>query len=324
LHALSGVSDLARTLLALLLSRLARLSSTRTGAVLVYHRVGGTRPPDPLREILASIPTEVFSRHLRHLRRHYRVVAATELLAAVRARRRGQPFPVAVTFDDDLSSHLHHAAPALQSAGVTATFFLGGTSLREARPFWWEDLQRAVDERLVDSLPHVEQDVLSAALRREPKAIFRVAGTIERLAPGERAEVASALRDAVGSSAEQGLRAADVRALTAAGFQVGFHTLRHDALPSLTDDELRAALHDGRDELAGITQAPLDTISYPYGKADERVAAAAAAAGFTLGFTTKRGSVTPETEPLLVPRIPPAPTVGKTMLRVARVMIGQL
>jgi peptidoglycan/xylan/chitin deacetylase (PgdA/CDA1 family) len=318
---LAGVSDAARTLLALLVSSTARLSSVRAGAVLVYHRVGGAERSDPARQILASIPEDVFAGQLRHLRRHYRVVAAGELLDAVRKRRRGQRFPVAVTFDDDLSSHVRDAAPALQRARVTATFFVGGTSLREPRPFWWEDLQHAVDSRLVTAgaVPHVAEDDLRAALERAPKAIFRVAATIERLAPAQRADAAAALRDAVGSAnGESGLRAADVRALVGAGFEVGFHTLHHDALPALSDAELDAALRDGREALESAAGRKLALISYPYGKADQRVAAAAASAGFRLGFTTKRGPVTPETVPLLVPRIAPAPSVGKTVLRVAR------
>lgn len=306
-----------RTLLALFTCWLARLSSSRTGAVLVYHHVGGESSGDPGLQILAAVAGRTFERQLRHLRRHYRVVGADELVDAVRRRRRGQRFPVAVTFDDDLASHRRDAAPALQRARVTATFFVGGTSLDGPRPFWWEDLQHAVDDRLVDVLPHVPDTDLRAALERTPKAIFRVAATIERLEPAQREEVASALRAAVGARVEAGLRADDVRALVAAGFDVGFHTLRHDALPALSDGDLERALHEGRDALAAIT-GKLDSISYPYGKADDRVAAAARAAGFAHGFVTGRRAVTADTDPLLIPRLPPAPSVGKTALRLAR------
>jgi peptidoglycan/xylan/chitin deacetylase (PgdA/CDA1 family) len=109
-----------------------------------------------------------------------------------------------------------------------------------------------------------------------------------------------------------------VAALVADGFEIGFHTLRHDALPALADDALDAALRDGRDELATAAGTALDVISYPYGKADQRVAAAARAAGFRRGFITGRCAVTGETDPLLIPRLPPAMSVGKTALRVAR------
>jgi peptidoglycan/xylan/chitin deacetylase (PgdA/CDA1 family) len=318
---LSGVSDAARTLLALLLCWLARLSPSRAGLALVYHRVGGAGPGDPAREILAAVSGSVFEHQLRHLRHHYRVVPAGELLDAVRGRRRGQRFPLSITFDDDLASHAREALPALHRAGVTATFFLGGASLREPRPFWWEDLQRAVDDRLVapDALPHVAATDLRAALERSPKAIFRVAATIERLEPAERDEVAAALRTTVGADgADEGLRAADVQALVAGGCDIGFHTLRHDKLPALTDAALADALRQGREELAAVLGRELDLISYPYGKANERVADAARAADYRLGFTTARRPVTADADPLLLPRIAPAMSVGKTALRLAR------
>jgi peptidoglycan/xylan/chitin deacetylase (PgdA/CDA1 family) len=119
-------------------------------------------------------------------------------------------------------------------------------------------------------------------------------------------------------ASDDGLRADDVQSLVAAGFDVGFHTLRHDLLPALPGKALERALDEGHDALAAVVGTRLDLISYPYGKADERVADAARAAGFLLGFTTGRSPVTPKTEPLLVPRIPPAMSPGKTALRLAR------
>jgi peptidoglycan/xylan/chitin deacetylase (PgdA/CDA1 family) len=105
-----------------------------------------------------------------------------------------------------------------------------------------------------------------------------------------------------------------------AGCDIGFHTLRHDKLPALSDPSLADALSAGREELASVVGHELDAISYPYGKADERVAEAARAAGYRLGFTTRRSRVTPETDPLLIPRIAPTMAAGKTVLRLARVV----
>ena len=311
---LTSVRDAVCLLQAGVLSTRARRSSARVGAALVYHRVGG-EGSDSTREILPGLPRSVFAHQLRHFGRYYRVVKASQLLEAVRARERGDRFPLAITFDDDLASHVREALPALQSAGLPATFFLGGTS----HPFWWQDLQEAVDTRLVDSLPHVPEKDVRAALAREPKAIFRVAATIEGLTREQREETAAALRAAAGTrSANDNLRSIDVATLARAGNEIGFHTLRHEALPTLADGELAAALRDGRDELVAVTGAALAVISYPHGKADDRVAQAARAAGYTHGFTTARSSVTPDADPLLLPRLPIALTAGKTALRLAR------
>ncbi len=316
----TAAKDAARTVLALFTCWVARASSARAGIAVVYHRIGDTAG-NPHFEILPAVSSDVFERQLRHLRRRYRVVPAAELLEAVRNRRRGERFPAAITFDDDLASHLDDAVPALQRQGLAATFFLGGVSLRKPHPLWWEDLQTAIDEKLVqpDALPHVAEADLRSALERSPKAIFRVAGTIEKLGQSERQETALQLRAAVGSPDENdGLRVDQVRALVAAGFAVGFHTVRHDLLPGLSDAALAEAMREGREELERVTGRPLEVISYPYGKADDRVAQAARTAGFTRGFTTGRTAVGEETDPLLIPRIPPAMSFGKTALRLAR------
>jgi peptidoglycan/xylan/chitin deacetylase (PgdA/CDA1 family) len=301
-----------------LLCWLARMTSARAGVALVYHRVGGQGGNAHL-EILAAVSDRAFAKQLRHLARHYRIVPAGDLLDAVRSRRRGERFPVAITFDDDLAGHIHAALPALQRERVRATFFLGGYSLAGPHSFWWEDLQLAVDGRLVSALPHVPDRDLHDALARSPKAIFRVAAAIESLEPGERSETSTALRDAVAPArADAGLRPVDVKALVAAGMEVGFHTVRHEALPALSDDGLERALREGREELARVSGRPIDLIAYPHGKADARVADAARTAGFRIGFTTARAPVRADSDPLLVPRMPPALSAGKTALRVAR------
>jgi peptidoglycan/xylan/chitin deacetylase (PgdA/CDA1 family) len=321
LSGLSGPLTTARDTLAglraALLCRRLRRTTTRAGVALVYHRVGA-ESGDASREILPALSSRSFARQLRHLRRHYRLVPASELVSAVRSRRRGEPFPACVTFDDDLAGHVREALPVLEREGVTATFFLGGASLEGPHAFWWQDLQRVVDDRLAEAVPNVSASDLRPALEREPKAIFRVAATIEDLPPAQRAETAHVLRAAAGPPIDDGLRADDIHRLLAAGCDVGFHTLAHDALPQLDDAALETALRGGRERLEEVSGRRLLLISYPHGKADERVARAARAAGYETGFATGRTAVGAETDPLLVPRIPPALAPGKTALRIAR------
>jgi len=93
--------------------------------------------------------------------------------------------------------------------------------------------------------------------------------------------------------------------LLAAGCDVGFHTRRHDCLPELGDVALARALRDGRSELEAFAGHRIDVIAYPHGRADRRVADAARAAGFMLGFTAQPSAVMPESDPLLAGRFTP-------------------
>jgi peptidoglycan/xylan/chitin deacetylase (PgdA/CDA1 family) len=280
------------------LLRVAVNSRRGLGIALVYHRVGDP-PGDPRNELVPAMGTRLFAAQVRYLRRRYRVVPASELLNAVRGRQRGEPFPVAMTFDDDLETHADVVAPILTAASATGTFFLSGASLRDPHWFWWERLQAAIDRRL-DLSP------LGLSGARGP-TIHDLGRRIEALAPAERREVERRLGEIVGpDSPDAGMRAEAVQRLLAAGLEVGFHTRRHDALPPLNDAELAHAFEGGRGELEDVLGNRLTVISYPHGQADDRVAAAARAAGFTAGFTGYRDVVRPDSEPLLLGRLSPS------------------
>ena len=296
--------------IARLLVRVARSSGGGVAVALVYHRVGDPAG-DPRRELVPALGTKLFAAQVRHLASGYRLVVASELLAATRERRRGERFPVAITFDDDLSSHADAAAPILSSAGATATFFVSGASLDGPHRFWWERLQAALDD-----------DLDLSALDLEPapsKArIHQVGLRIQSLPRRARDELDASLSELVGPDPqESGLRAEALRRLVASGLEIGFHTRRHDVLPALGDAELAESMRVGRAELEDVV-GPLRTISYPHGLADARVAAAARAAGFEAGFTGEPAAVASGSDPLLLGRVSPSyASVGELAFDVA-------
>lgn len=300
--------------LGIALAHVARLSPRSVGVALVYHRIGDP-PGDPRRELVPTLGSRLFARQVRHLVTHCEVVAAGELRPAVERRRRGGRLPVAITFDDDLGSHLDVAAPILADLGATATFFVSGASLGRPFRFWWERLQAAVDEA---------QDLSSLGLHvgRDGRAIHAVALHIQDLPPRKRDEVATKLEELVGADPEDsGLRAEALAQLARHDVEIGFHTRRHDLLPPLDDEQLAEAMRAGRSELEDIVGRPLRTISYPHGAADSRVAGAAREAGFEFGFTGVPLAVTRAADPLLLGRVSPSYySAGELMFEVGRTL----
>lgn len=274
----------------------------KAGLALVYHRIE-PRAGDPAAEFSPPLSCSQFAAQLEHLRGHYRVVRASELLDAIRARRRRDPFPVAITFDDDSPTHCRWALPALREAGLTATFFLNGATLLAPRTWWWERLQAGLDRGLPWSrlLP---PEVLRAASAEGEPTVATVSEAVQRLTPRARRELHERLGGIVGPDPDDaGTRVADVRAIVAAGCDVGFHTLDHEPLALVDDATLHSQLRNGRHRLAAVSGNPLRALAYPHGKADARVAAAARGAGFELAFTVDPVAVRPRTDPLLVGRL---------------------
>jgi peptidoglycan/xylan/chitin deacetylase (PgdA/CDA1 family) len=303
--------------LAAVTERVLRFSGRRVGLAVVYHSVGDPQG-DPRRELVPALGTRLFAAQLRHLNDRYHLVSASELLEATTRRRRGQRFPATLTFDDDLRSHAEVALPILRELGLAAAFFVSGSSLDGPFTFWWERLQLAVDRGL--ALPEILQRSGPAEGRDD---IHRLGRRIEAMAAEERDTVASDLAALVGPDPpEAGLRAADIQVLADAGNEIGFHTVRHDPLPTLDDQALRRAVRDGRSLLEEVIGQDVTVIAYPHGRTDERVAEAARAAGYTIGFSGAPEPVRPTSDPLLLGRFNPSyRSVGHLAVQLARALL---
>ena len=315
------MTDVLRLLAGVLLNLALRLSRRRVGVAILYHRID-LRQGDPSCEIVPPLERSKFRRQLRHLRRLYKVVPADEFRAAVAARRRGERFPVCLTFDDDLGGHLEHAMPELRGQGVPAMFFLCGAG--SSSP-WWDRLQRAFDRGcraadVVELLP-----AGSGARGRPLGDIHDVADVIHELEPDQREQLAERLLGLAGPDPEgAGLPREGIVALADAGFGIGFHTLRHHRLPELDDTQLARAMNEGRAALEHTIGRPIDAIAYPHGHADPRVATAARQAGFRHGFTSFPYGTTPATPPLLLGRLEPTRlSVGGFGYWVARTLLDR-
>lgn len=92
-----------------------------------------------------------------------------------------------------------------------------------------------------------------------------------------------------------------VEQMSDAGMQIGSHGLTHAHLPGLDDDALTRELRESRASLVDRL-GYCDAFAYPFGHWDERVARAAAEAGYSFAFTMPRGAQK-QAESLSIPRV---------------------
>ncbi|HEU4365911.1 MAG TPA: polysaccharide deacetylase family protein, partial [Candidatus Krumholzibacteria bacterium] len=78
---------------------------------------------------------------------------------------------------------------------------------------------------------------------------------------------------------------AQVNELAAAGVTFGSHTASHRDLTRMTPEEVRDDFARSRRAVTNATGRPARTLSYPFGRYDDAVRAAAAAAGFEAAFS---------------------------------------
>jgi len=114
-----------------------------------------------------------------------------------------------------------------------------------------------------------------------------------------------------GERREELLDAAALRALIAAGVEVGSHGRRHLDLTACDDATLAGEVAGSREDLAAAIGSPVATFCYPYGRLDARVRAAAAGAGYAAAAAIHGVSEARSGDLFALPRLAVNPRDGR-------------
>lgn len=87
------------------------------------------------------------------------------------------------------------------------------------------------------------------------------------------------------------------------GIDIQSHTVNHPHLDKMTYDEQLTELKESKKTLESITGKKVDSIAYPFGDFNDDSIKATKDAGYTLGFTTKKGLSDRDDNPLTLDRI---------------------
>jgi peptidoglycan/xylan/chitin deacetylase (PgdA/CDA1 family) len=94
-----------------------------------------------------------------------------------------------------------------------------------------------------------------------------------------------------------------LKALHAAGIEIGSHGATHRALPGLSDAELAAEVEGSKAALEAVTGAPVVSFCYPYGAFDDRSVDAVRAAGYRAATVIRGGIVADLSDPFRLKRV---------------------
>ena len=280
-------------------------------SVLIFHRV--------LAEPDALFPDEIVAPRFEAIcgwvRAWFNVLPLDE---AARRLEAGTlpPRALAITFDDGYADNHDVALPILLRHGLPATFFIA-TGFLDGGRMWNDTLVGAIrgtrHERLDlhDLLGpgHERHSLATTAARRSAiDSIIRAAmhlGSARR----EAVAAATAARCEASLPADLMLRSSQVRALHAAGMQIGAHTVSHPILAGLDAATAREQMAASRRELEALLGERVGLFAYPSGKpgrdySPESVALARQV-GFDAAVSTAWGAAHRSTDPMQIPRFTP-------------------
>jgi peptidoglycan/xylan/chitin deacetylase (PgdA/CDA1 family) len=268
--------------------------------ILSYHRVthdfaGSAR--EGLPSLLVSAAT--LRRHLEEVGRTHELVSlgdAARILTEPRGTARRDV--AVVTFDDGYADNHDVGLPVLSSLRVPAAVYvvtgLTGTARRLAHDRIYAALVELARRGLRPEwagLAAPVQALLDGCAAEGPAATLD--RLIARLPQARLLEVAAALEARTGLREEDlpaGTRLLDweqVRALDAAGMDIGGHSVSHAVLPNLPLPEARREIAGCRDQLAERLGRRPRHFAYPNGYHSAAVRRAVAEEGFETAVTTE-------------------------------------
>jgi peptidoglycan/xylan/chitin deacetylase (PgdA/CDA1 family) len=271
-------------------------------AVLMYHSIGGSDFLGPG----IAVSKKNFAGQLEYLARNFSLIS---LDAAVAKLRGGAPLPdnaIAITFDDGFRDNYEAAFPLLQRYGAPAAVFVATQPLTEGISLWPYRLRflfkqtQARELRLAwpDTADHRAVFSLTSERKRR-RAVDALEPVLIAAAPGERermlVEIAHRLRvkaDSDPANEAPTLTAEQLRKMSAAGIEIGSHTVTHPALSSLSRADAAEELAASKKTLESILERRVGYLAYPFGGPqhfNREVEELARQAGYESALSTVRG-----------------------------------
>jgi peptidoglycan/xylan/chitin deacetylase (PgdA/CDA1 family) len=292
----------------LLLGTARALDRRHCLSILIFHRVLPAEDPfywgDP--------PAARFAALMACLRDNFTVLPLREALERLEARslpRRA----AAITFDDGYADNLDVAAPVLRSLDLPATVFVASGYCNGG--WMWND--RIIEAFRRSPLASVDARAPVMArfeLRDEAarvRAAHAVIDAVRHIGWEERDAFVRALQEDLAVDLPPGpmMDHAQVRAIRAAGWDVGAHTVTHRMLTRLADDEAKREIGQSRADLEDVLREPVPLFAYPNGKPGSDYGPAhvrmVQQAGFAGALSTIRGAARGGGDRYQVPRFTP-------------------
>ncbi len=236
--------------------------------VLTYHRVD-----EPGKDFMSKnlsnicVPRPVFERQLAFLRRHYSVIPMGQFVGAFEGKALLPSRSLVITLDDGNKDNYVNAFPALQKAGVPATFFVVTDAARGILPDYYAYyflLDKLGEERMLAGL--------NKALGRGYQELGDAKWAFRALPGAGRKAVLAALAREGKAPLPKDLGAAhfmdwrEIRQLHEAGYDIQPHSASHAWLARMPAEELRSEIRESKAAIEKNLGKTCGWLAYPFGE----------------------------------------------------------
>lgn len=280
---------LSHTMVGMGVCAVGRRLFPKLGTLILYgHRVAENEEG-----YLEGLPPRWLDEQLAYLTRHYHPISLNALLACYEQGRAVPPRSFVLTFDDGFRDNLIAALPILSRWGVTATVFVVTGCVNTGELPWSQRLgfiiQRTTRPEVTLTLPAASVGPGRFALITPEARRSAYAEVKDLLKPMSRVHRDEAIQILskdleVDPPTDRMLSWADLRALMAAGWEIGAHTFSHPWLGRIPLDDAEEELVRCREDLRrhlGVENPPF---CFPAGSWSPEVLALVRRLGFRSAF----------------------------------------
>lgn len=249
-------------------NRLAAVASRWSGVLtLNYHRIG--QPAEcQFDRNLYSATAEGLERQVRFCQRNADVISVADLGEVLKSRRGKH---VLLTFDDGYRDNYDLAFPVLKNNNATAVFFIPTGFIDRPRVAWWDEIAWMLRHATVERIPAGDWFVQEISIdgNNPAGAIGTAVRTYWQLTQDKTddfldylAEATRAGRCPEGEADGLWVTWEMLREMTAAGQDIGGHTVDHPLLAQCSPDRQRAEIFGGRARL--VEQLGIEPLAFAY------------------------------------------------------------
>lgn len=130
--------------------RLFQFIHRRQIVILMIHGVMDEQDSPSWKPLRPQLSRSKLDGYLKVLSKHYRFISLADAVEMLQGRKPMQPYSMVLTFDDGYRNNLTHALPILRRYNAPATFFVPTGFVDDLRPFWFDRLDYAIQQTLVD------------------------------------------------------------------------------------------------------------------------------------------------------------------------------
>ncbi|MBR5643573.1 MAG: polysaccharide deacetylase family protein [Salinivirgaceae bacterium] len=247
-----------------------------------FHRVSDEHSP-----AYPPIPTRVFEKVVKFIKRHYKIISQKELLSLDSANSR-KPFAV-ITFDDGFYDFKKCALPILIKHNVPVSLHVVTKVAETGETFWTQKLNKIVEKYALENKTISNEHLSKEYTLRNDEETEQVALQIykELLPLKNKVEILDNIAKEIDNEYEktQMLLWNDLKTLPASIVEIGSHTHTHTNLKTIETSEIHNELYTSWNEINKNTQHNPISIAFPNGQYDERVLEEAKIIGYKIMYT---------------------------------------